>query len=110
MTAPELQYKVESDTDGTVTVRFEQGERFALTAAGICADLTSITAVGIKHVDEVASHIINTIAGSRSHVIHFINGSLLNYAYNSEGRLIELSARNLACRISRDSELLFYIS
>lgn len=110
MAAPAMQYQVERDADGTVTVRLDQGERFALTAAGICADLTSITAVGIKHVDEVASHIIHTIDGSRSHVIRFINGSLLNYAYNSEGRLIELSAQNLACRISSDNELLFYIS
>lgn len=109
MAAPALQYKVERNSDGTVTVRFEQGERFTLTAAGICADLTSITAVGIKHVDEVASHIINTIAGSRSHVIRFVNGSLLNFAYNTDGQLIELSAQNLACHISRDNELLFYI-
>ena len=109
MGAPALHYKVERDADGSVAVRLNQGERFTLTNAGICADLILINAVGIKHLDQVASHTINTIAGSRSHVIHFINGSLLNYAYNTDGQLIELFAQNLACRILRENELLFYI-
>lgn len=90
MAAPVLHNEVESGASGTVTVRLEQGDRFALTAGGIWADLSLINAVGIKHLDQVTSHTINTIAGSRSHVVHFINGSLLNYAYNSDGQLIEL--------------------
>jgi hypothetical protein len=109
MATPALHYEVESGANGTVTVLLEQGDRFALTDAGIWADLSLINAVGIKHLDQVASHIINKIAGSRSHVVHFINGSLLNYAYNSDGQLIELSAQGLACRISRDNEILFYL-
>jgi hypothetical protein len=93
MAAPAMHYKVERGADGSVTVRLNQGECFTLTAAGTCADLILINAVGIKHVDQVASHTINTIAGSRSHVIHFVNGSFLNYAYSSDGQLIELAAQ-----------------
>ncbi|MET3134796.1 hypothetical protein AAKU55_005098 [Oxalobacteraceae bacterium GrIS 1.11] len=108
MPTPPRDFQVERHPDGNATVRFQNGDSFALTRDGICADVSAVSAIGIKHLDEVASHTVNDIAQSRSHVIRFVNGGLLQYAYNSAGELIELSAHNLGCRLSSNNELLFY--
>ena len=109
MPIPTSEYHVEHAADGQITVRFDKGHRFALKGDSVFADLASIVSIGVKHLDEVASHTVNTIVGSRSHVIHFVNGAILRYAYNSGGQLIELSGKNLACSLSEKSELLFYL-
>lgn len=105
------EYHVEHAADGQITVRFDTGHSFILEGDSIFADMaaiTAITAIGVKHLDEVASHTVNNIVGSRSHVIHFVNGAILRYAYNSTGQLIELSGQNLACSLSGRNELIFY--
>ncbi|MET3133622.1 hypothetical protein AAKU55_003912 [Oxalobacteraceae bacterium GrIS 1.11] len=108
MPTPPRDFQVERHPDGSVTVRLQNGDSFAIKEDSICADVSAVSSVGIKHLDEVASHIVNDIAQSRSHVIRFVNGGLLQYAYNSAGELIGLSARNLGCRLSSNNELLFY--
>lgn len=108
MPTPTSDYSFGQAATGQPTVRFN-GHRFTLKGDSICADLSAITAVGVKHLDEVASHTVNNIVGSRSHVIHFVNGAVLQYAYNSAGQLIELSGQNLAFSLSHDNELIFYL-
>ena len=71
------------------------------------AELASFKTVGVKHLSEVNS--VNSILGSRLHVVRFINGSVLPYAYNSAGDLLESSSENLACRLSPDGELLSHL-
>lgn len=106
---PELQkYEIEHHADGAITVSMGNGRVYTLKDGNISAQLPVIKAIGIKHVAEVASHAINTIVGSRSHVIHFINGGLLRFAYN-EGHLFDLYAENLHHQLSVDNELLFYL-
>ena len=109
MPIPTPDYHVDHAANGQITVRFDKGHRFTLEGADIYADLASITTIGVKHLDEVASHTVNTIVGSCSHVIQFVNGAILRYAYNSAGQLIELSGHNLACSVSDKNELLFYL-
>lgn len=69
----------------------------------------TIKSVGIEHLSDVVEHQITTILGSTSHMVRFINGGRLEFAYNSEGKLIELNSRNLAVKITRDGEILFLI-
>ena len=107
MPAATFNYQVRQGADGAITVSTSTGARLVLRGDGVCADLSAISTVGVKHLDQVASHTVNTIAGSCSHVIRFVNGALLQYAYNDAGQLIELSGDGLACTITRDNELLF---
>ncbi|MEJ7805569.1 MAG: hypothetical protein WKG03_06575 [Telluria sp.] len=103
------EYHVEHTADDQVTVRFDKGHHFTLKGDSVFADLSSITAIGVKHLGEVESHTVNTIVCSRSHVIHFVNGAIMRYAYNSTGQLIALSGQNLAFSLSEKNELLFYM-
>jgi len=69
-----------------------------------------IKTVGIRNITEVLEHRINTIFDSRSHMVRFVNGGVLKYAYNGSGELIELSASNVAVVISEDGEFSFYVA
>lgn len=102
-------YRFTHHPGGNVTVSRQNGDRFTLGKDGIHVDLSVVRAVGIKRLDEVESHTVNDFAGSRSHVVRFVNGALLQYAYNSAGQLIELSSLKLACSLSNNNELLFYL-
>lgn len=66
-----------------------------------------IRSVGIADLTQVQSHHINRIAGSTSHVVHFIGGGLLRLAYNEHGKLIELSGRHVQGRVSAENEIVF---
>lgn len=54
--------------------------------------LDEIRAVRVEDLSQVLEHRIARIVGSTSHVIRFIGGGELRYAYNSRGQVIELSA------------------
>ena len=54
--------------------------------------LDEIRAVRVEDLSQVLDHRIARIMGSTSHVIRFIGGGELRYAYNSRGQVIELSA------------------
>ena len=102
-------FRIEQSGADKITAHFDEENRIRMLSSNVKIDLSLVTAVSVKHLDEVASHAINTIFGSRSHVIEFTNGSILQYAYNSAGELIELSGNNLACSLSSDNVLLFYL-
>jgi hypothetical protein len=67
--------------------------------------LDKIQSVGIRDITDVVEHRINTIVGTRSHMVRFFNGGVLTYAYNDSGQLIELCANNLMLIISENSEV-----
>jgi hypothetical protein len=64
-------------------------------------DVGQIKSVGIKNIGNVQSHQINTLFGSRSHVVHFVNGGVLQFAYNAKNELIELAGAKLTLHMSR---------
>ncbi|WP_426105090.1 hypothetical protein [Massilia sp. TSP1-1-2] len=107
MPIPSFAYRVESVVSGQAQVLIAGENRFSFEGDDVLVELASITTVGVKHLSEVDSHTVNSILGSRSHVVRFINGSVLRYAYNSAGDLLELSGENLACTLSAEGELLF---
>ena len=52
-------------------------------AQGNCTvDVSQLSSVGIKNIGNVERHDINTVFGSRSHVVRFVNGGVLQFAYN----------------------------
>jgi len=53
------------------------------------------------------SHQINHIAGSTSHVVHFIGGGRLCYAYNGRGQIIEVSAWHVMVRLGPENQCIF---
>lgn len=108
MPTPALNYQVTHRSDGSLHVNVNQAHQALLKGRDIEFTSQEINAVGIKHLDQVASHVVHTVVDSRSHVVHFTNGSVLLYAYNKQGQLIELSANNLTCQLSSANELLFF--
>ena len=68
-----------------------------------------ISSVGITNLTEVVEHQITTIVGSRSHMVRFHNGGVLQFAYNSSGQLIELKSQGLAAIITSGSEVSYAI-
>ena len=71
--------------------------------------IAEINTVGIKDIADVVEHRINTIVGSRLHMVRFVNGGILTYAYNEAGELIELASSNLAAEISINNEIVYYV-
>jgi hypothetical protein len=62
--------------------------------------LDEIQAVRVEDLSQVLEHRIARIVGSTSHVIRFIGGGELRYAYNSRGQVIELSATGIKGAVS----------
>jgi hypothetical protein len=62
--------------------------------------LDEISAVCVDDLAQVLDHRIARILGSTSHVVQFIGGGELRYAYNSRGQVIELSAVGVLASIS----------
>ena len=71
--------------------------------------LPEINTVGIRDIADVVEHRINTIVGSHLHMVRFVNGGLLTYAYNDAGELIELVSNNLAADVSVENEIVYYV-
>jgi hypothetical protein len=66
-----------------------------------------IKSVGIKNIGFVESHQVNTVFGSCSHVVRFVNGGVLQFAYNEKNELLELSAHKVQFAISDAGEAMF---
>ena len=97
--------------DGSENLILKNGNHFSIKRSGeIEGDLTRIASVGIRNLAEVASYNVTHIANSHSHVVRFIDGSLLQYAYTDSGQLLELTAYNLMCAISADNQMVFYMT
>lgn len=62
--------------------------------------LDEIRAVRVEDLSQVLDHRIARIMGSTSHVIRFIGGGELRYAYNNRGQVIELSATGVKGAVS----------
>ncbi len=62
--------------------------------------LDEIRAVRVEDLSHVLEHRIARIMGSTSHVIRFIGGGELRYAYNSRGQVIELTATGIKGAVS----------
>lgn len=77
-----------------MVVSVDDGERTLRVA------LDEISAVRVDDLAEVLEHRIARIVGSTSHVVRFIGGGELRYAYNSRGQVIELSAEGVRAAIS----------
>lgn len=69
--------------------------------------LDEIRAVRVEDLSQVLEHRIARIVGSTSHVIRFIGGGELRYAYNSRGQVIELSATGVKGAVSPNRVVTF---
>ena len=69
--------------------------------------LDEIRAVRVEDLSQVLEHRIARIVGSTSHVIRFIGGGELRYAYNSRGQVIELSATGVKGAVSANRVVTF---
>lgn len=96
---------VEAHSDGGKTIRLPNGSIITMRNGDISMTLPEIVAVGIKNLGEVASHAITPIYGSKSHVVHFINGGLLQFSYNDQGEVIDLLSENLIGKLKNGNEM-----
>jgi hypothetical protein len=69
--------------------------------------LDVLKCVGIKNIGLVESYQINTLFGSRSHVVCFAGGGVLQFAYNEKNELLELSAHKVQFELSLLGEAVF---
>ena len=72
-------------------------------------NLQGIISVGIQNLADVTEHQITSILNSRSHMVRFVNGGVLEFAYNDAGELIELNSRDLTVVVKSGSEVLFSV-
>jgi len=54
--------------------------------------IDKVTAVGIYHLAEVADYQIVRAVGMESHSVTLKNGTVVSFAYNDRGQLVEFSA------------------
>lgn len=87
--------------DGYV-VHTAGGTRIELDRHGFVADLPVIRSVGLIDLCEVASHQVHRAVGSTFHVLHFLNGGHVHFAYNDRGELLVLEGR--AFRVQGDDD------
>jgi hypothetical protein len=99
---------IETREDGSTVVRTPGGGLLDLSKdRKATLDLETIQSVGIQNVVEVETHQIARIAGSTSHFIRFHGGGEVRFAYNQQGKLIELSAEHCAFTLTNHNELFF---
>jgi hypothetical protein len=99
---------IETRDDGSATVRTTSGGVIDIAMdRNMTLNLETIESVGIHNLIEVETHQINHVAGSTSHFVRFYGGGEVRFAYNHQGKLIELSAENCAFSLSNKNELLF---
>jgi hypothetical protein len=97
-------------TPGEIVQVGDSGASFVLHPDGSFGyTLPEINTVGIRDIADVVEHRINTIVGSRLHMVRFVNGGTLTYAYNDAGDLVELTSSNLVAEISIDNEIVYYV-
>lgn len=66
-----------------------------------------ISSVGIKNIGYVEHYEVNTLFGSRSHVVRFVNGGVLQFAYNDKNEIIELCSTGLTLHLSTAGAAMF---
>jgi hypothetical protein len=99
---------IETRADGTATVHTAAGAVINIAKnRDVKLDLEEIQSVGIYNVIEVETHQITHVAGSTSHFVRFHGGGEVSFAYNHQGKLIELSAKDCGFSLSNKNELLF---
>jgi hypothetical protein len=103
-----LTYK-ERDAVGDIKVSAKGDVAIIQPNGDTVMELRSIKSVGIANLGDVAEHRITTVFGSRSHLVRFTNSGELQYAYNGDGQLIDLTARNLLVYVSKANEISFGI-
>jgi uncharacterized protein (AIM24 family) len=85
------------DMDGNLVTAFTQG---------IDVELEKVDSIGIANLCDVASHTINHILGSTSHVVLFHDGGRLQFSYSHSGQLLELSGKNIAMQFVESTRIM----
>jgi hypothetical protein len=85
------------DADGKLKLTYKQG---------VHIDLEQITSIGIANLFDVASHTINDIWGSTSHVVRFHDGGSVQFSYSHSGELLEFSGNDIAILIQESTKLM----
>lgn len=76
------------------------------TPDGVEFSLPSLKTVGLAHLAYVAEYRIETHFDSASHFVRLINGGELHFAYNFDGRLLELKGSYVSFRITPEGACL----
>ncbi len=85
------------DKNGKLVTTYEEG---------VHLNVEQISSIGIANLSDVASHTINHILGSTSHVVRFHDGGSAEFAYSHGGELLQFSGRNIAFKITQDAQLM----
>jgi hypothetical protein len=85
------------DANGKLITTYKQG---------MDIHVDKITSIGIAHLADVASHTVNHILNSTSHVVIFHDGGSVQFAYSHSNELLEFSANNIAIQIDESGKLM----
>ena len=75
------------------------------TAGRVVVKIESPPMVTLRDLSQVIGHEVVHVARSTSHLVRFVGGGLLRYAYNERGELIELSMHDLQATHLRDGSI-----
>jgi|SRR6185503_21020353 len=67
--------------------------------------LETIKSVGIENLVDVEVHTINFVFGSVSHYIKFFGGGEIQFSYNSQGEILEFTAKNVDAEVQNGERL-----
>lgn len=88
-------------------IRTESGATVCLRSSAIYALFQQLRSVGVANLADVQAHYVNRIAGCTSHVVHFVGGGRLRFAFNDQGQLLELSGERLTAFATHDGRMTF---
>jgi hypothetical protein len=84
------------------------GTRISVSSDGNHVELSlpAITSVGLLGLQEVASHTINRVFGSTSHVVHFVNGGYARLSHTDGGELLEFDGFHVRIEVDKAGRML----
>lgn len=83
------------------------GAVVATSDQAITSHLGEIDAVGIENLVDVLSHEISNQYGFRTHLVKFVDGGEVEFAYNSNGEIIKCVGRKVLTQILNGRKVIF---
>ncbi|MDP1956248.1 MAG: hypothetical protein Q8K71_17430 [Polaromonas sp.] len=96
--------QVEISDDGSLTVTTKGGAVYKIDKDGKpTIDLKTLKGISIGNLIDVVDYQITRVAGIISHFVRFVDNGVLEFAYNTNGKLVSMSMERLEIAISVDN-------
>lgn len=94
--------------DGKVQLSFDSsGAVTATSSQAVTSHLGTIEAVGIENLVDVLSHEISSQYGFCTHLVKFVDGGEVEFAYNTKGEIIKCEGRKVLTQVLNGRKIIF---